>query len=349
MLGDAVEKIEHEQGKKRVHRKTHGKIGFADMAKIIGSKWKVLPQEERDEFVKIAVVEKEKYAKDLAQWREEQKNKTMANGMGLGRKIKVSKRTGPIRKYDENADLVQSIARDRENLLRQHQAFRMQMMQEMQVGHLSSNTDEGYGQKMPTIDYLRNVQDDRSASFFARTPSSLFSHYPSAAEGSGRDLYQQMVAMTSGSEGQGREFDFLRPLKMTRINMKHSSMNDRPGGSSMGGRVGTIGGAMDIMSNQMETSLGAPMVTPMEDKDICNRMGNSDMTAYMGLISVNNGASQIPNLSHHSHYEMERYQPIPYQNQMPRIHNNRLSDSRRAGDTPTYKGRREVATRRFHS
>ena len=92
MLGDAAEKTEPEQGKKRVHRKTHGKIGFAEMARIIGAKWKTLSDDEKEEFVKVAATEKEKYAKDLANWREEQeKKRSIANSMGAGRKSKISK------------------------------------------------------------------------------------------------------------------------------------------------------------------------------------------------------------------------------------------------------------------
>ena len=70
MLGDAAEKVDQEPGKKRVHRKTHGKIGFAEMAKLIGAKWKKLPEEEKEEFVQIAAKKKGQYAIDLEKWRE---------------------------------------------------------------------------------------------------------------------------------------------------------------------------------------------------------------------------------------------------------------------------------------
>jgi hypothetical protein len=62
LLGADVEKQDSEKGKKRVHRKTHGKIGFADMARIIGAKWKALGDEEKSEFEEIASQEKKRYA-----------------------------------------------------------------------------------------------------------------------------------------------------------------------------------------------------------------------------------------------------------------------------------------------
>mmetsp|Transcript_27979 Transcript_27979/g.65789 ORF Transcript_27979/g.65789 Transcript_27979/m.65789 type:complete len:575 (-) Transcript_27979:256-1980(-) len=342
MLGDAAEKPEQEQGKKRVHRKTHGKIGFAEMAKIIGAKWKILPQEEREEFVKIAVIEKEKYAKDLAQWREEQKKLTIMNGMEAGRKNKDSNGNGSGRAYADSDDLVQSIAEDREKLLRQHQAFRMQMMQDMHVGHLSRLPGEGHGRQMPTLDYLKSMEHDRSSLYFGRsrdgTPSSVFSHYPSAAEGSGRDLYQQMVAMTSGSEGQGRDCDHLRQLKMAHMHLMNGSRGDRPSGSSMGGRFGVMGGTMEITNNQMEATMDSPMGNSMGENDIFNRMGNNCMGSTMGMVPVNNGASPLPNLRHQPHYEMERYPHIPYQNQMPGIHNNQTNSPHMEGDILSHEG-----------
>lgn len=304
MLGDAAEKSDQEPGKKRVHRKTHGKIGFAEMAKIIGGKWKKLPEEEKEEFVKVAVELKEKYAKDLAEWREEQKKKAMMTSMGSGPKSKMGKLS------HDNDDLVQQIAEDRENLLRQHQAFRMQMMQEMQVGHLGRFPGEGPGRQMPSIDYLRNMQDDRTGQFFGRNrnpaASSMFSHYPSAAEGSGRDLYEQMVAMTSGPEGQGREPDQFRKF-------------------NMGGATGTTGGAMG----------GNSMSNPP--------MGNNGMGNSMGMVPIHNGA-QMPNAPPHHQYEMDRYH-MRHQNQMHGMHHgpHRGTPSHEA---PSYNNM-EASMRRF--
>ena len=40
--------------RKRLHRKMHGKIGFVDLAKTIGRKWKSLNVEEKEPYLKLA-------------------------------------------------------------------------------------------------------------------------------------------------------------------------------------------------------------------------------------------------------------------------------------------------------
>ncbi len=47
--------------KKRSHRKTHGKIGFADLGKTIGIRWKTCSAEVKAYLEKIALEEKEKH------------------------------------------------------------------------------------------------------------------------------------------------------------------------------------------------------------------------------------------------------------------------------------------------
>lgn len=361
MLGDAAEKTDQEQGKKRVHRKTHGKIGFAEMARIIGAKWKALPPEDKEEFVKVAVVEKERYAKSLAKWREEQNRKTITNSMGPGRKSKIERGSGSGRGSDVEDDVEQSIADDRENLIRQHQAFRMQMMQEMQVGHLRGLPSEGHGRQMPSIDYLRNMQDDRTGPFFGTNrsgaASTLFSHYPSAAEGSGRDLYQQMVAMTSGPDCQGHEPDQLRQLKIARMQIMNGSMANGPGSSSVVGTMGSaMGGSMgsamnNLMGPSMSTHTGNSMTYHGMSNPIGNQMGNNSMGITMGnamgMIPINNSASQMSNPAPNSQYEMERFQHMRFQSQIPGMNNQmqigtnspgRTNSLRRVNDMALHEG-----------
>mmetsp|Transcript_20728 Transcript_20728/g.45240 ORF Transcript_20728/g.45240 Transcript_20728/m.45240 type:complete len:369 (+) Transcript_20728:324-1430(+) len=61
--------------KKRRHRKSHGKIGFAQLAQYIAGKWKVLDAEARKPYEKEAEIEKERYKVKLEKWREDQFNK----------------------------------------------------------------------------------------------------------------------------------------------------------------------------------------------------------------------------------------------------------------------------------
>jgi len=55
---------------KRVHRKTHGKMGFATMAKTISSKWKSLDAEARRPYDEQAKVEKARYLEELRKYKE---------------------------------------------------------------------------------------------------------------------------------------------------------------------------------------------------------------------------------------------------------------------------------------
>lgn len=58
--------------RKRRDRVVHGKIGFADLAKHIGTKWKSLDAISRKEFESLAALEKERYQKELDAWNSKQ-------------------------------------------------------------------------------------------------------------------------------------------------------------------------------------------------------------------------------------------------------------------------------------
>jgi hypothetical protein len=75
MLGDDKPSPMMELLKKRVHCKTHGKIGFAEMAREIGRKWKALDPETKAEFEAMAKKEKERYDIELAKWKGAQSEK----------------------------------------------------------------------------------------------------------------------------------------------------------------------------------------------------------------------------------------------------------------------------------
>jgi HMG (high mobility group) box len=53
---------------RRKHRKTHGKIGFAELAKAIATNWKNLDVEQREIFERQAAVQKEKYMEAVKMW-----------------------------------------------------------------------------------------------------------------------------------------------------------------------------------------------------------------------------------------------------------------------------------------
>ena len=64
-----------DQPAKRRHRKSHGKIGFAQLAQHIAAKWKALDADARKPYEKEAEGEKARYRVELEKWRVAQKAK----------------------------------------------------------------------------------------------------------------------------------------------------------------------------------------------------------------------------------------------------------------------------------
>jgi hypothetical protein len=80
MLGVDAPTAEQEALKKRVHCKTHGKIGFAVMARTIGSKWKALEPKRKKVFEDMAKKEKDRYQMELGVWKATRMSKKIDNG-----------------------------------------------------------------------------------------------------------------------------------------------------------------------------------------------------------------------------------------------------------------------------
>jgi HMG (high mobility group) box len=66
---------QHKKPKRR-HRKTHGKISFADLARTIADKWKKLTKDQRAIFEERAEIEKARYKRELDEWTEKQREIT---------------------------------------------------------------------------------------------------------------------------------------------------------------------------------------------------------------------------------------------------------------------------------
>jgi len=56
--------------KPRPHRKTHGKIGFQTLAKLIASRWKALNEERREHYKSLAAIDMEKYKEKTAEYQK---------------------------------------------------------------------------------------------------------------------------------------------------------------------------------------------------------------------------------------------------------------------------------------
>lgn len=64
--------------KKRVHRKTHGKIGFAQLAKHIAHQWKSLDRDSRSHFEHLAELERQRYEKEKLELLSDQNDKEVS-------------------------------------------------------------------------------------------------------------------------------------------------------------------------------------------------------------------------------------------------------------------------------
>lgn len=69
MLGEAAKHYEITDQSKRKHRKTHGKIGFTEMATRVSKKWKGMDADQRRKYTDEAQKEKEKYLQAMVHWK----------------------------------------------------------------------------------------------------------------------------------------------------------------------------------------------------------------------------------------------------------------------------------------
>jgi HMG (high mobility group) box len=58
----------HLKAPRRKHRKTHGKITFAELARAIAKKWKALDPSSKALFIERTNIEKEQYQNEIAEW-----------------------------------------------------------------------------------------------------------------------------------------------------------------------------------------------------------------------------------------------------------------------------------------
>jgi len=59
-----------DRTKKRRHRKTHGKIDFTTLSKLISTRWKELSQESKDFYRRVAAEDWSRYQKELAEYKK---------------------------------------------------------------------------------------------------------------------------------------------------------------------------------------------------------------------------------------------------------------------------------------
>ena len=243
MLGDDASKPEIGKDNKRIHRKTHGKIGFAEMAKIIGSKWKNLPEEEKSEFQEVAAKEKERYAKELSEWNDEQKKKAVEQRRAARAEQKLA-----AKKKQERAAKEKEVEKKNQLLSPEEELkLRVQM-------RLLQRSGQQQRQQVSTINYLRAMQGDRASalggmnSFATGLPQhAAQQRFPNASEASANALMNQFQRGMDVSGGSS-DLERLQQLQLARMQMMNSmTMNSMLGtspfnSSMLGG--GMMGGSM---------------------------------------------------------------------------------------------------------
>lgn len=192
MLGADAPSKELETLKKRVHCKTHGKIGFAEMARAIGAKWKALAPEERKVYEDQARKEKERYILELSTWKEVQKDKSAATDQnnGLDAMAAAAMASSPI-----NSEFAGMRPQTDGNKV--GESLRMAMVDGVHRRNLQMMQ-----QRPQNLDYIRALQDRQLG--LSNFNSSLM-NYPSAAEASASALLKhfQNVNQTAPSPGHG--------------------------------------------------------------------------------------------------------------------------------------------------
>lgn len=243
------------------------------MAKIIGAKWKELPEEDKKEFEDVATQERKRYTKELAAWKElekkkaieAKKNKQAAKLRAKQEQQLMSARGGGDEDFSREAG--GSGFLQNEMMLRQQEEQHWMRMHMMGIQGGFPFAGMGTSQRpTPAIDYLRALQDDRGTNpSFGRMGSALGSmggvlnnsgivgggisnQYPNASENTASALLNQFGGTGGGAmDLSGRsvsDLDRLQQMQMARMQsmqMMNASM---------------MGGPMSFMGSPMSGAMG---------------------------------------------------------------------------------------------
>ena len=196
-----------------MHRKTHGKIGFAEMARVIGSKWKTLDETAKKEYEDEAEREKKRYEVELEAWKESQRVKTLEleaesqkqqqQQQGIEAAAAAAHQSGLLAAMQQQqlpqhrgsldmtsqrgypSDAAFMMMADRERLLQQQQA---------QLGPHTIGSFRRDSQGLSSMEYLRALQErrqmDRSGFVNPQMLDMQLPSYPNAAAASANALMQ---------------------------------------------------------------------------------------------------------------------------------------------------------------
>jgi len=76
LLGLKDDEFDFQNRGKRKHRKTHGMIGFKDLANHVGEKWKNLDPKEKEIYQRKFECDRKRYHEELCEWEQAKKAKS---------------------------------------------------------------------------------------------------------------------------------------------------------------------------------------------------------------------------------------------------------------------------------
>mmetsp|Transcript_20539 Transcript_20539/g.38435 ORF Transcript_20539/g.38435 Transcript_20539/m.38435 type:complete len:406 (-) Transcript_20539:131-1348(-) len=218
MLGDKAPTPEQEALKKRIHCRVHGVVGFGEMARTIGAKWKALEPEKKKVFEDMARKEKDRYQVELATWKLAQKNKSKAESSYEGAGVVAPGNVHASSMLSNRMNLEAWAAKNSLNMSMQGTKPTDSSMRFLLENGIDRRNISNL-QPSPHADYIRNMRDrpiDQSALFGMSSrqfvdlpsvsgPSFQQQQYPSAAEASANTLlnhFQQGYPQGSSSQLQ---------------------------------------------------------------------------------------------------------------------------------------------------
>ena len=308
ILGDSAPTPEQEELKKRIHCKTHGKIGFAEMARTIGAKWKAIDPEQKKVFEDMAAKEKERYQKELAVWKETQKKKpSNTDDIGMVMSSSLNATNAANMGMNPMAMNMNPMAMNPMAMLS------MQAMQSSNKGQsdsmrllLESNMNRRNISRLqpgPQADYIRHMQElpvDQAALLGMSQRQMMLDAsqsgqtapqqqqqqqnqpYPTAAEASADSANTLLNHFQQGPAENSAQQDMERQLFDDFVTMRRLQQRFIASGGIMGG-----GG----MNNPMNMSMNAAAAMNMSTSGMMGGMGGAGgmMNSMSGMGNVGGG------------------------------------------------------------
>lgn len=311
MLGDDAPTPEQEALKKRVHCKTHGKIGFAVMARTIGAKWKTLEPQQKKVFEDMAKKEKERYQVELTAWKNAQRIKsaeTDSNAAQAASSVSIPMDTSamfagrmafgnPFQQIEtmhsvnmQQSDSMRFLLESRRNLSQFQAPSQSEYIRNMQELPVDQAALLGMSQRQMMMDVLPQGHPARLQQQLQQQGQEQDQQYPSAAEASANTLLNQFQPSFPGSSPQQQMQQMQHQSQQQNLMdqqlfqefaaMRRMQQRFMAGGYGMGGM-----GGMNAM-NSMNVSMGSSGMIPFGMNNAMNMSGNGG-----GMPGMNNNMS----------------------------------------------------------